>query len=111
MVCISHPLGHQHHEHEGPSICELHAKFSGTDDEHFLPPMDCDQVAVSIEDFIPSHEDTLNPNIHKIIAVAALFIELKRLNYYPEFFRLPPDPNCRSATLFLDSPLRAPPLV
>ena len=111
MFCISHPLGHQHHDHNGPSACELHAKYSGSQGKHFLPPMDCEQFSATTGDFVLSHENTLSSTNLKIIVVATLFFKLQQLNSFSQSFALPPDPNCHSATLFSDSPLRVPPLV
>lgn len=53
MVCSSHPFGHEHHQHaEGEmSNYELHRKYANADNQHILPPMECEQLSAPIDDF------------------------------------------------------------
>jgi len=112
MVCSSHPFGHEHHHHaEGElSTCELHEKFAGADGQHILPPMECEHISSQIDDFNQTQTEKVIPAI-QMAAIVAVVFDLYSSNNKQEPFLIPPEPNCRSATLFSDSPLRAPPLV
>lgn len=110
QLCLDHPFGHEHHEHDGPSTCELHEKFAGVDGQHLLPPMECEHISSQIDDFNQTQTEKIVPAI-QLAAIIAVVFDLVSSDNQQEPFLLPPVPNCRSATLFSESPLRAPPLV
>ena len=109
-VCLAHPFGLGHHEHDGPSPCELHAQYANTPGEHILPPMECQHEAM------PTKEYNANP-FSKIIPqplfeVAVVFFSFTlSVNNSIDSNIATPVPRCRSGTLLTDVPLRAPPKV
>lgn len=110
-ICMAHPLGHDHHEHEGPSPCELRAKaIAESDGPILLPPMDCEHISDAMDDYNQTQVKRIAPTI-QMIAVAAVIFDLVHFEITERPFLLPPEPNCRSAILLSDSPLREPPLV
>jgi hypothetical protein len=110
-VCVNHPLGHEDHEHDDPSTCELHKMAAKQGGEHILPPMDCKYIAAEIDDFNQPQDKVVIISTVQLTAVVTVLLDLVSLGFPEQIFLLPPEPNCRSATLLSDSPLRAPPLV
>ena len=110
LVCTAHPFEDTHHEHDGPSPCELRRMVLQQPREHILPPMDCEHISDATDDYNQTQVERIVPTI-QLIAVAAVVFNLVSFEITEQPFLLPPDPNCRSATLHSDSPLRAPPLV
>ena len=110
MVCKTHPLGHQHKDGDKPSLCEIHKKAAQEPGQHLLPPMECEHISDAIDDYDQTPVEKVVPTI-QMVAVAAILFDLVSFEIPEQPFQLPPDPNCRSATLLSDSPLRAPPLV
>ncbi len=107
MVCMTHPLGHNH-QHEGPSPCELRQQYKGKGDA-LWPPMDCKKMLTAIEQFDIQDVQKTATSVQLIVVAVLLDIINPDNNRQPD---LPsPYPNCRSATCYSDSPLRAPPLV
>jgi len=78
--------------------------------EHLLPPMDCEHISDATGDYNQTQVERTVPTV-QLIAVAAVVFDLVSFEITEQPFLLPPDPNCRSATLLSDSPLRGPPLV
>lgn len=109
LVCMNHPFGHDHHEQDGPSVCELHKIASQQEGQHVLPPMDCEHVALMIDDYNSTQVTKVVPPIQLFAFVAVLF-DLVSVNVPQQPFLVPPDPRCRSATLLRTTPPRAPPL-
>ena len=99
LICTAHPFGHDHHEHNGPSPCELRRQYSG-DGPVFFPPMNCDHVSSQFEDFKTPQTEKVKPTI-QTIAVAIAIIDLHILpEYETNFIQLPEtrsnsDPPCR----------------
>lgn len=73
LICTAHPLGHDHHEHDGPSPCELRQQYSG-DGPVFFPPMNCDHASSQFEDFQPPQTEKVRPTT-KSVAVAIVIID------------------------------------
>lgn len=109
-MCVAHPFGHDHHEHDGPSPCEMRRIIVQLPGEHLLPPMDCEHISDATDDYNKTQAERAVPTI-ELNAVFALFSNLVIFEIREQQFLNPPDPNCRSATLLSDSPLRAPPIV
>jgi len=109
-MCVAHPFGHDHQEHDGPSLCEIHRMVAQQPGEHLLPPMDCEHISDATDDYNQTQVERTVPTV-QLIAVAAVVFDLVSFEITEQPFLLPPDPNCRSATLLSDSPLRGPPLV
>jgi hypothetical protein len=78
--------------------------------ENLMPLMDCDHISSATDNYSQTEVESIVPSQQLIAVVPVLFnlvsFELKELP-----FLIPPAPNCRSASLFSDSPLRGPPLV
>lgn len=110
MLCVTHPTGHNHHEHDGPSLCEQYRMAAQEPGEHLLPPMDCENIKSFTTDYSPTQVNKIVPTV-QMVAILAVVFELITLDHQEQPFLIPPDPNCRSATLLSDSPLRGPPLV
>lgn len=110
LMCIAHPFGRDHKEHDGPSPCEIHRIIAQQPGEHLLPPMDCDHISDTTDNYNQAQVERIVPTI-QLIAVIAVVFNLVNFEITEQPFLLPPNPNCRSATLLSDSPLRAPPLV
>ncbi len=110
LMCIAHPFGHDHHEHDGPSPCEIHRMVAQQPGEHLLPPMDCEHISEATDDYSQTQTERIVPT-KQLVAVAAVVFDLVRFEITEQPFLIPLEPNCRSATLLSDSPLRAPPLV
>lgn len=108
-ICVSHPFGHDHHNHKGPSPCELRQQYKGRE-PIFWPPMECKSFLSQFDVFEQPENEKTKPVI-EIIAIVTVFFDLITLENIDQPFLFPPNPNCRSATLLSDSPLRAPPLV
>lgn len=109
-ICTTHPFGHDHHGHDGPSTCELHAMVAQQPGEHLLPPMDCTHISDATDEYNQTQVERIVPTIQQV-AVAAVLFDLVSFEITEQPFLLPPEPKCRSATLLSDSPLRAPPFI
>ncbi len=109
-MCVAHPFGHDHHKHDGPSPCELRRITLQQPGEHLLPPMDCDHISDATDDYNQTQTGQIVPTI-QMVAVASVLFNFVSFEITEQPFLIPPEPNCRSATLLSDSPLRAPPLV
>jgi len=110
MVCAEHPFGEHHQEHDGPSPCELRRIALQKPGEHLLPPMECENITSLVADYNSTEVNKIVPTV-QIVAILAVVFDLVVFEHQEQPFLTPPDPNCRSATLLSDSPLRAPPLV
>ena len=111
--CIAHPLGHEHHHHKpGESTpCELRAKaIAESDGPIILPPMECKDFFINVDDYLSTDDFKVKPTTKNFI-VAAILFDLIELEYQQEPHLLPPNPQCRSATLISNNSLRGPPLV
>lgn len=108
MICATHPIGQEHHAHDGPSPCELRRQYKG-EAPVFWPHMHCDEK-LSAVDVYTSQDNSVIVTIRTVVVIAVLFEVFKTENQ-EQHFQLPPEPKCRSATLLSDIPLRAPPLV
>jgi len=75
-----------------------------------LPPMDCEHISDATDDYNKIQAERAVPTI-ELSAVFAVVFNLVSFEIREQPFLNPPDPNCRSATLLSDSPLRAPPIV
>ncbi|MGJ3236048.1 hypothetical protein [Marivirga sp.] len=109
LMCTTHPSGHDHEKHDGLSICELHKIVAQQDGEHLLPPMDCEHLDASTDDFQISSHEKITLEVKDLVFLAVLFhlnqneIELNKVFD-------PPNPDYISETLITDCPLRAPPI-
>jgi hypothetical protein len=110
MMCTAHPFGHDHHKHDGPSPCEIRRMALQQSGEHLLPPMRCNHVSDATDDYSQTQLEKIVPTI-QMVAVASILFDLVNVEITKQPFLIPPEPNCRSATLLSDRPLRAPPLV
>lgn len=110
MICLAHPFGHKHHHHDGPSPCELHRIAVQQGGQHILPPMECNHILSAIDDLQQPQVEKIVPTFHTLIVFAVLF-DFVNFDNKEQPFLFPPDPQCRSATLISDNPLRGPPLV
>jgi len=112
VVCAAHPMGHEHHAGNEPSVCDLHRAVSGASGEHLLPPMECNHFDSSVDEYQSGQtlKSAVNPQVIIVLSVFLRTVEDKGESLLTTFL-IPPIPNCRSATLQSDSPLRAPPLV
>ena len=108
LVCMAHPLGHDHHQHEGPSPCELRQQYKGKE-AALWPPMECKKALSAIEEFDQPDVQKTASSVQMVMV--AVLLDLLKINSKHQPDLPSPYPNCRSATLFSDSPLRAPPLV
>ncbi len=112
LICITHPFGHDHHQHENPSPCELRKEYSGNGPV-FFPPMNCDQVSSKFEDY---EKIANNNSTHFSFAIATLPFSINsvfkkvflqsievRSNSDPPFItlkdRAPPDNNSKTNIL------------
>lgn len=109
MICTAHIFGHSHHKQDVPSLCELRRQYKG-EGAVFWPPMDCRKNFSTVSDFQEPQNEKIVPTI-QMLAIVAILFDVVTLDNQEQLFLLPPAPNCRSATLLSDSPLRAPPLV
>lgn len=111
LICIAHPTGHSHHQHDPnkPSPCELHRLASLQGGTHFLPPMHCGTISADTDNYTSVIQDFhFQKNIDFIVPIE-YSLELKSETKENQTFLLPPEPNCRSAPLIADNPLRGPP--
>jgi len=109
MVCVSHPFGHEHHEHDGPSPCEIRRAIMQQPGEHVLPPMECEHITPATDDFQTSLQ-LKTPTIDQFIIAAVLLDFLKRELPEQEFYPLP-DPHSNSDPPLGINALRGPPFV
>jgi len=110
FICLAHPLGHDHHDKDEISPCEISKKIMQQPGEHLLPPMECEHISTYTDNFNQTDTEKITPSL-QIIATTVVIFNLVNFENPPQIFLLPPEPCCRSATLLSDSPLRAPPLV
>ncbi len=107
--CITHPLGHQHHhDSDHPSPCQLR-KLYKDDGPAIFPPMKCYRVALDTQEYQPTDEIELSIESQILVAV-----HIERQNVWIAFNNvppLPPEPKCRSATVFKLNKHRGPPFV
>lgn len=109
-MCMAHPLGHEHHAEDELSPCEIHRIVAQQAGLHLLPPMECEHVSDATDDFNQNQVEKIVPTI-QLIAVASVLFDLLSFETPEQPYFNPPNPNCRSATLLSDSPLRAPPFI
>jgi len=110
VICTAHVFDSNHHNHEGPSSCELHRIAAQQEGQHILPPMDCEHVSSAIDGYTQPQVEKIVPTV-QMVAMAVVLFDLVKFDIQEQSVFLPPIPNCRSATLLSDSPLRGPPLV
>lgn len=110
LICVAHPFGHEHHEHDGSSPCELHRMYANEPGEHILPPMECEHILSQLDDFQQPQVEKVKPTI-QTLAIATVLFNLICIEQYEQPYLFPPDPNCRSAPLLSSHTLRGPPLV
>lgn len=72
IVCVSHPFGHEHHEHEGPSLCELRTQDDGTS-PLFWPPMDCEHIDNQVDEYQAPHTEKIKQTFQTVAVAAVLF--------------------------------------
>jgi len=106
-ICTTHPLGHKHHHHDGPSPCELRKNYKG-EYPVFWPPMNCGHIKNLTNDFTHPQKEQIKLTV-QTLAVVAVFFEHIHITYSEEPCLLPPDPKCRSATTISVNTLRGPP--
>lgn len=108
-ICIAHPFGHVHHDHDGPSPCELRKQYKGKDAALF-PPMHCHNFSADTDNYQAPDKFQIQP-IYQTLAIVAVLFEFIKITSPEQPYLFPPDPNCRSATIISDNTLRGPPLV
>lgn len=104
-ICLTHPL----HYHEGKSICELRKEYKGNQ-PFFWPPMHCKHTVLKSTDFQQSQYDSVLLVLSPFTITTYSFDFTSNQEEIRPYLFLP-EPNCRSATLISDNPLRGPPLV
>jgi len=86
LICTTHPFGHDHHEHDGPSPCELRKQYKGTDTV-FWPPMDCKDISAQFINCQLPKTDKIKPTLQLI---ATILFDLHVLpEYETNFIQLP----------------------
>jgi len=105
--CVTHPLGHEHHHHDGLSQCELRKIIKETS---YWPPMECFKMQVAADDYQVPQRPKLDLSI-KTLAVAAVLFELVAELLPQSPFIEPPRPRNTSDPPLKLYPLRGPPLV
>lgn len=108
VLCMAHPLGHDHHDDGHPTPCEMRKLFDG---ENILPPMHCFQISLDAADFLPDHDAVTVPVVTvPMLAVAAAV--LTALPPAPCVRPLFPDPGGgETAALAPVLALRGPPAI
>ncbi len=110
LACNAHPFGHTHHKNSGPSACEILRKVIQQPGKHLTPPMDCKNVAAATDTYDQTQVLNIVPTI-QLAAVDVVIFDLVGFEIKEQPYIFTPDPNCRSAIIISDSPLRGPPLV
>jgi len=109
MICLEHPLGHDHHEQDGPSPCEIRKQYDG-DGPVFWPPMPCDHLSPQKGHFQQAQKMQVKPPLPTLAVVAFLFYlvswDLPKNQFYPQ-----PDPQNNSDPPRDINTLRGPPLI
>ena len=104
--CIVHPLGHDHHEHEGPSTCQQRSVSTET---CWWPPMECHRIGILTDDFrLPEclyalSSVTVSPGLIPIGRIQHLAIPTAAFIAYPK-------PRNNSDPPEEPNPLRGPPI-
>lgn len=111
LVCSTHPLGHDHHEHDKPTPCEIHKQYANADGQHILPPMECKHSSLIAQDYEPQQTTKLKTSVVQLAAFAALVFEIITVDTPKQVVLIPPEPDCRSGTIISDSPLRGSPII
>jgi hypothetical protein len=106
-MCTAHPLGHDHHSHDGPSPCELRAQCSDTS---FWPPMDCQKLHQASDEYQVPEEHLVKPTL-KTWVVAAMVLQLLSVDLPDRTHATPPDPGSTSEPPLPANTLRGPPIV
>lgn len=88
LVCIAHPFGHHHHQHDGPSPCELRRQYQGTEPV-FWPQMDCEHVSALIDDYQLPQTEKVIPTLQTLAVTAILFDHLIIQKYECNFIPIP----------------------
>ena len=109
-ICIVHPPATENHHHKGPSSCEIHRIAVQQKGEHFSQKMECKHVQSQIYDLQNHQVENVAPG-NQLFVILPVDCESVKLGNHKQPFSFPPDPQCRSATLISDNPLRGPPLV
>ncbi len=111
LVCSTHPLGHDHHEHDKPSPCEIHKQYANADGQHILPPMECNHSSLIAQDYKPQQTTQLKTPVVQLAVFAALVFEIIFVDTPKNNLPVPPEPDKHLKVLISDSPLRGSPLV
>ena len=111
FVCITHPLGHNHHEHNKPTPCEIHKQFANAEGEHILPPMECKHSSLIAQNYEQQQQAKLKNSDIQLAIFAAIFCEIISIETPKQIVLIPPEPDCRSGTIISDSPLRGSPFI
>ncbi|MBW6481933.1 MAG: hypothetical protein K0B10_02620 [Vicingaceae bacterium] len=111
LVCSTHPLGHDHHEHDKPSPCEIHKQYANVDGQHILPPMECKHSSLIAQDYEPQQTNKLKTPVVQLAIFAAVVFEIISIETLKNNLPVPPEPDKHLKVLISDSPLRGSPLV
>jgi len=107
LICLAHPLGHDHHESEGESPCELRDQWKGIEDALF-PPMNCDHFKIDQNSYEKPPTEPIG--INKVLFPRfSTIIDAEIIFSSP--FILKPDPKGNSDPPKVNYPLRGPPKV
>jgi len=107
-LCLTHPLGHQHHHHgNGPSPCELRKQFKGL---AYFPPMECKKFTVKLDNYKIPDKIQIKPSFEKNELAEIIIHFLSVLDKNQTFIRQTTT-RCRSALIISANTLRGPPLV
>lgn len=109
VICVTHPLGHKHQHHDGPSPCELRKNYKG-EYPVFWPEMDCKHINAITDDFQQTRNEQIKPVVQTLVFVAVT-LELIQVPYTEQPHLLPPEPRCRSIPIISSNSLRGPPIV
>jgi len=109
LVCVAHPFGHHHQQHDGPSLCELRRQYQGTEPV-FWPPMDCEHISSQIGHYQLPQTEKGKPTI-QTLAVMAILLDHTIIPEYQCDFILITEAHSNSDPPLTSISLRGPPFI
>jgi len=86
-ICLAHPFGHDHHEHDGPSPCELREQYAGSGPVYW-PPMHCENLSPQIDRFQQPEKikvkDSFRTIVFAIFQLDTLIRESSEEHFFPQ---------------------------
>ena len=84
LFCAEHPLGHEKHQSDELSPCELHEKYAHIEGDFILPPMHCKHYSASVDEFSHIQNNFKLVDFQQILDITIIEEYLLNFDNYPQ---------------------------